>query len=188
MRILIFGASGVLGRATLSHLAGHTVAGTTRSRDKLPLLAERGVQGLVCDAYDAVAAAACARGFAPDVVVNFLTDLSGGPGPATSRLRREACPNVTAAARAAGAQRLVVESIAFRASSPESAAAVTLMEADALESGLPALVLRFGLFWGPGTWYGAPPRPPAIEIGEAGRRAAALIIGDDTGIQVVADG
>ena len=187
MRILIFGATGVLGRATIPHLTGHAVGGTTRSRDRLPLLAELGATGMVCDAYDREAVTACARDFRPEVVVSFLTDLSGGPGPATSRLRREACPNVTAGARAAGARRLVVESIAFP-SSPESAAAVELMERDALGSGLQVLVIRFGLFWGPGTWHAAPAAGTVIEIGAAGRRAAALIAGDATGVQVLADG
>jgi hypothetical protein len=125
--------------------------------------------------------------FAPDVVANFLTDLRAGPGPANTRVRREACPNVVAAAREAGARRLVVESIAF-STTPDSDAAVSEMEQDALDSGLVAVVLRFGRFWGPGTWHIAPPEPPAIEIGEAGRRAAEVITGDAAGVVVVATG
>ena len=186
MRILIFGATGVLGRATIPHLTGHTLAGTTRSPEKIAALASAGVEGIVCDAYDRAAVAAVARGFRPDVVVSFLTDLAGGPGPANSRLRREAAPNVTAAARAAGARRLVVESIAF-ATSPDSDAAVAAMENDAEASGLEVLILRFGRFWGPGTWSATRAASPAIEIGEAGRRAATLIAGASKGVMVVAE-
>jgi hypothetical protein len=115
-----------------------------------------------------------------------LTDLSAGPGPANARLRREAFPHVTAAARAAGARRLIVESIAFPPA-PESAAAVAALEQDAQTSGLESLVIRFGLFWGPGTWQATPPKPPAIEVGAAGLRAAALIVSNATGIAIVAD-
>lgn len=144
------------------------------------------MEPIVCDAYDREALAAAVRRFAPDVVANFLTDLRAGPGPANARVRREACPNVTAAARGAGARRLVVESIAF-STTPDSDAATSEMERDALDAGLAAVVLRFGRFWGPGTWHSAPPEPPAIEIGEAGRRAAALLTGNATGVVVVTE-
>lgn len=188
MRIFIVGGAGVLGRATAPHLAGHACAGTTRSREKVPALEGLGLEPVVCDAYDRDALAAAVRRFAPEVVVNFLTDLRAGPGPANARVRREACPNVTAAARAAGARRLVVESIAF-STSPESDAAVAEMERSALGAGLAAVVvLRFGRLWGPGTWHAAPPEPPAIAIGEAGRRAAALVTGEEAGIVVVTGG
>jgi nucleoside-diphosphate-sugar epimerase len=186
VRILIFGATGVLGRATVPHLGGHRVGGTTRSAGKLAGLTAMGVEGAVCDAYDSDSVGRVARAFRPDVVVNFLTDLAAGPGPANSRIRREAAPNVTAAARAAGAGRLVVESIAFP-TSPDSDAAVAAMEADALTSGLQTLIVRFGRLWGPGTWSAERAAPPAIEIGEAGRQAASLTVGPSTGVAIVAD-
>ena len=187
MRILIFGATGVLGRATIPHLAEHTIAGTTRSPGKLAALSVMGVEGFVCDAYDRKAVERVARACRPDVVVSFLTDLSGGPGPANSQIRREAAPNVTAAARAAGARRLVVESIAF-AASPDSEAAVAAMEQDAQTSGLDTLIVRFGRLWGPGTWSSERAAPPAIEVGEAGRRAAALIGGSSAGVAFAVEG
>jgi len=188
MRILIFGASGVLGRAVIPHLAGHELAGTTRSKNKVPLLGDLGVRPVVCNAYDGDATVACARAFAPEIVVNLLTDLADGPGPANSRLRREACPNVTVAARSAGAHRLVVESIAF-GTTAESDAAVSMMERDALESGLAALIIRFGRLWGPDTWWPeAPPDAPTAHVHSAGRCASALILGSATGVESVTDG
>lgn len=186
MRILIFGATGVLGRATIPHLRGHAIAGTTRSADKLAALEAIGVEGIVCDAYHRASVTAVACAFRPEVVVNFLTDLAGGPSPANSRIRREAAPHVSAAARAAGARRLVVESIAFP-TAPESNAAVAALEADAQASGLERLILRFGRFWGPGTWSAERAASPAIEIGEAGRRAATLIVGSASGVQIVTE-
>jgi nucleoside-diphosphate-sugar epimerase len=189
MRILVVGASGVLGRATLPHLqvGGHELVGTTRTPRKRAALAALGARPEVCDVYEAGALERLARAIAPDVVANFLTDLAGGVGPANSRIRLEGGPVVATAARAAGARRLVVESIAF-ATSAASAAAVAALEASALGSGLEALVLRFGRFWGPGTWADAAPEAPAIHVVEAGRRAAALILEGAPGVHVVADG
>ena len=143
MRILIVGAAGVLGRATLPHLGGHDVIGTTRAADRRASLGALGARPELCDVYEAGALARVAQACAPDVVVNFLTDLAGGPGPANSRIRREGGPIVTAAARASGARRLVVESIAF-AGSADSAAAVAALEDNAVASGLDVLILRFG--------------------------------------------
>ncbi|HLK92364.1 MAG TPA: NAD(P)H-binding protein [Polyangia bacterium] len=186
MRILIFGATGVLGRAAIPHLAGHAIGGTTRAPSKVAALAAMAVEPIICDAYDAAATARVAQAFRPELVVSFLTDLAGGPGPANSRLRRQGAPNVTAAARAAGARRLVVESIAFP-TSPDSEAAVAAMERDALDSGLEALIMRFGRFWGPDTWSAERPAPPSIEVREAGRRAAELIVSAEAGVAVVAE-
>jgi nucleoside-diphosphate-sugar epimerase len=186
MRILIVGATGVLGRATLPHLAGHEITGTTRAAERHASLAALGARVALCDVYEAGALERVARACAPEVVVNFLTDLAGGPGPANSRIRREGGPIVSAAARAGGARRLVVESIAF-AGSADSAAAVAALEASAVASGLDVLILRFGRFWGPGTWTETTPEPPAIHVAEAGRRAATLILAGRPGIHVVAD-
>jgi nucleoside-diphosphate-sugar epimerase len=185
MRILIVGATGVLGRATLPHLGDHEVVGTTRTPAKLDLLAALGARPECVDAYDPGALARVARAFAPDVVVNFLTDLAHGPGAANVRIRAEGGPIVSAAARASGARRLVVESIAFE-TSPASAAAVAALESDATESPPPSVILRFGRFWGPGTWDESAPQPPAISIVEAGRRAAELIVRGEPGIHIVA--
>jgi uncharacterized protein YbjT (DUF2867 family) len=186
MRILILGASGVLGRATLPHLGGHEIVGTTRSPAKRQALAALGVRTEVCDVYDAGAVARVARACAPEIVVNFLTDLAGGPGPGNSRIRLEGGPVVAAAAIAAGARRLVIESIAFHPTGGPMVA-VTALEQNALDSGLEPLVLRFGRFWGPGTWADVPPEPPAIHIAEAGRRAAELILTGAPGAYVIAD-
>ena len=64
MRILIVGAAGVLGRATLPHLGGHAVMGTTRATAKLDLLASLGAQPACVDVYDAGALEPIACAFA----------------------------------------------------------------------------------------------------------------------------
>lgn len=184
MRILLVGASGVLGRATLPHLRDHDVVGTTRSAAKRDTLAALGATPEVCDVYDPGALERLALARRPEVVVNFLTDLAGGPGPGNNRIRRDGGPIVVAAARAAGARRLVVESLAFDAG-PAATAAVAALEDGARASGLEALLLRFGRLWGPGTWDATPPPAPAVHIDEAGRRAAELILAGAPGVHVI---
>ena len=52
MRILLVGASGVLGQAFLPHARAHTVLGLTRSADKVEALRALGVAAKVCDVYE----------------------------------------------------------------------------------------------------------------------------------------
>jgi nucleoside-diphosphate-sugar epimerase len=185
MRILIVGASGVLGRATLPHLGGHEVVGTTRAAGKRKALTALGAHPEICDVYETGALEQLARACAPEIVVTFLTDLAGGVGPANSRIRLEGGPVVVMAAHAAGARRLIVESIAF-SSGGASGAALAALEHGAFTSGLETLVLRFGRFWCPGTWADVAPEAPSIHVAEAGRRAADLILGGPSGLHIIA--
>ena len=84
----------------------------------------------------------------------------------------------------AAERRLVIESVAFPL---ERAAADALkqMEQTALDSPLDVLILRFGRFWGPGTWYQEQPEKPAIHIDEAGARAAKLLTSAPPGTYVI---
>lgn len=134
----------------------------------------------MCDAYDSATLTAVAVEARPTIVVNFLTDLAGKDFAANSRIRSEVGPNVVAAAQAAGARRLVVESISFGAGD----IAVDVLERSAIESGLDAVVLRFGILWGPGTWYEAEPDDelPHVHIDEAGARASQLLFDAAPGI------
>jgi nucleoside-diphosphate-sugar epimerase len=99
MRILVAGATGVLGRATLPHLDRHDVLGLTREREKLPLLRALGAEGVVCDIYDLWELLRLTQERKPDVVVNFVTDLSAGISEANNRARREGGKNLVSAAR-----------------------------------------------------------------------------------------
>lgn len=185
MRILVAGATGVLGRATLPHLRNHDVLGLTRAREKLSLLRALGAEGVVCDVYDSRKLICLAQERRPHVVVNFVTDLSAGSSEANNRARREGGRNLVSAAEAAGSKRLVLESVAFPLE-PPAAEALERMEQTALESPLDVLILRFGRLWGPATFHREPPEPPAVHIAEAGTRAATLITSGPPGTYVVA--
>jgi nucleoside-diphosphate-sugar epimerase len=184
-RIMVAGATGALGRATLPHLERHQVVGLTRSKQKLPLLRALGVEGVVCDIYDYQDLLGVAQKLRPHIVVNFLTDLSSGNGEANNRVRREGGANLVNAAVTAEARRLAVESVSFVL---EGAAAEALeqMERTALSAPLDVLILRFARFWGPGTWYREPPGNEAVHIDEAGARAARLLTSAPPGAYVIA--
>jgi nucleoside-diphosphate-sugar epimerase len=191
MRIFLAGASGVIGRplAPLLIAAGHAVSGTTRSAEKAAALKTIGAEPVVVDVFDADALRDAVLGARPEVVIHQLTDLPDVIDPAqmpdvlarNSRLRIEGTANLIAAARAAGAGRLIAQSIAFAyaegsephaESDPLASAegdgpgAVTARGLRALEDavlntpGIDGIVLRYGRLYGPGTWNTPNARAP----------------------------
>jgi uncharacterized protein YbjT (DUF2867 family) len=177
MRIFIAGASGLIGVRLVPLLAaaGHEVAGLTRSPEKTGMLRDLGAQPVVCDVYDAGALAVAMAGFAPDVVVHQLTDLPDTAADLArfsdrnNRMRSEGTRILVAAAAAVGARRLVAQSISWEHRTEAGRAVVADHERSVLEAG--GVVIRYGQFWGPGTYYeAAPPDPPRIHVDEAARR------------------
>jgi NADPH:quinone reductase-like Zn-dependent oxidoreductase len=184
VRILLAGATGVLGRATLPHLRAHDVVGLTRSHEKLQLLRDLGAEGGVCDVYDYEALLLLTQRVRPHTVVNFVTDLAAGSTAANNRARREGGAHLLTAATAIGAARLVVESVAFTLEA-DAGEAVEQLERSTLAFPGEALILRFGRFWGHGTAYQTPARPPTIQIDQAGAEAARLLTGAPPGTHVI---
>jgi uncharacterized protein YbjT (DUF2867 family) len=186
MRILFAGATGVLGRATLPHLSGHHVTGLTRSPEKLQALRELGAEPALCDVYDYQALLTLAERTRPHLVVNFVTDLASGSAEANSRARREGGENLRNVAEAAGASRLVVESVAFTLED-EAAEAIDMLEQTAQDFPADVLILRFGRLWGLGTFHQAPPDPPAVHIDKAGAEAARIVVYAPPGTYTIAE-
>jgi nucleoside-diphosphate-sugar epimerase len=175
MRILFAGATGVLGGAVLPHLRQHDVAGLTRFDAKLDSLRELGAEPFLCDVYDLENLLRMTQRFQPRIVANFLTALSNGSAEANNRVRRKGGANLLKAAEAAGAARLVVESVAFPLDG-DGSVAVDELEQSAHKFAGESVILRFGRLWGPGTYHQAPARPPTIHIDLAGARAARLLV------------
>jgi nucleoside-diphosphate-sugar epimerase len=179
MRIFLAGATGAIGRRLTPILlaAGHRVTGTTRSPDAARKLENAGLRAAVVDVYDASALQRAAIEAQPEIVVHQLTDLPqtfdeqevAASYPRNARIRVEGTRNLIAAARAAGARRFIVQSIAFAYAAgrephveddplnlADGPRVVTVrgaseMEGQVLASGLEAVVLRYGLLYGPGT-------------------------------------
>jgi nucleoside-diphosphate-sugar epimerase len=177
VRVFLAGASGVIGRQLVPLLvgAGHEVAGMTRSPGKVALLRELGAEPVLLDVYDASALRKAVVGFEAEAVMHQLTDLPDDParipemGGANARTRTEGTRNLLAAAAAAGAARLVAQSVAWELPSPDAKRAVSEHEAAVLAAN--GVVVRYGQFYGPGTYFeDEPPAPPRIEVEEAARR------------------
>lgn len=181
MRIFLAGASGVIGIRLLPLLvpAGHIVAGMTRSPGKRSALRALGAEPVVCDVYDADALRAAVVAFQPDAVVHQLTDLPDDvariPEVAArnDRMLREGTANLLAAARAAGARRILAQSIAWKLPG-ERGLTYRDHEQAVLDAG--GVVIRYGQLYGPGTYYPTErPAPPRIGVDDAARRTVALL-------------
>jgi nucleoside-diphosphate-sugar epimerase len=130
MKIVVAGATGVLGRALVPRLVaeGHEVVGMTRSESKLDLVRGLGARPVVADALDPDAVAQAVASAEPEVIVHQLTALSGklsardmrhpersALASVTNLLRTDATDHLLAAGRAVGARRFVAQSFgAFR--------------------------------------------------------------------------
>lgn len=175
MRIFIAGATGAIGRQLLPLLASHEVIGMTRSHPEL--VRELGAEPVVVDVYHRARLLEVVEAARPEIIVHLLTDLASRDFQANNRIRRDGTPNLLDAAVAAGTRRAVVESICFGVPL-DAAAAVAEMERHVSESGLEAIILRFGLLWGPGTWYEEPqPDADFIHVREAAENVRDAIVG-----------
>jgi nucleoside-diphosphate-sugar epimerase len=121
MKVLIAGATGVIGRQLVPKLVanGHDVAGTTRTPSKQALLQEMGATPLLLDILDADAVGAAVASFEPEVIVHEATALSAvdmrkfdRSFALTNRLRTEGIDHLLAAGRAVGIRRFVAQSFA----------------------------------------------------------------------------
>jgi nucleoside-diphosphate-sugar epimerase len=202
--IFLAGASGAIGQrlSPLLVAGGWRVVGTTRSANKAPLLRAMGVEPVVVDVFDAAALRAIVADVQPEVVIHQLTDLPFALAAdkmadalvRNARLREEGTRNLVAAAVGAGARRLIAQSISFvyaegplphREEDPllpddhptygETARALRSLEQQVLAAPLEGLVLRYGLFYGPGTGFEAPIAPGSVHV-EAAAKAAELAV------------
>ena len=176
-RIFLAGASGVIGRAIIPLLVaqGATVGGLTRSADRAPALVALGAEPIVGGVYDRDALIAAVRSFAPDVVMHQLTDLPDDAAELpdamlrNARIRTEGTRNLVAAATAADARRFLAQSIAWPLAPGPGADAVAELERTVL--GMDGTVLRYGQFYGPGTYFpGEPPNEPRVHVDTAAAR------------------
>jgi nucleoside-diphosphate-sugar epimerase len=205
VRILVAGATGAIGRPLVGRLlaAGHEVVGLTRSPERADGLRARGAGAIVCDARDADAVRAAVRAAAPEAIVDMLTDLPPvydvrrleAIYADNARVKRVGCRALLAAGRELGVARHVSQSIAFMY--PPGGAGLS-DEADPIQADAPppfgpmlalqgaidaevvaagGTVLRFGFFYGPGTWY-APDGSSAAEV----RRRRLPVVGSGEGV------
>lgn len=211
MRIFLAGATGALGRVLVPRLvdAGHIVAGMTRSERGAALLAGMGAIPHVADALDADAVRRAVLDSGPELVMHQLTALADGLDPRhfersfapTNLLRMKGTDNLLAAAREAGARRVVAQSYAGWPyariggqvkteldpldAAPPAPFLATLRAIQHLETAVTqdhsfeGIVLRYGAFYGPGTSIALD--PPGAQV-IALRKRQFPVIGSGAGI------
>jgi nucleoside-diphosphate-sugar epimerase len=213
--IFVAGAGGVIGRALCRLLVqdGWRVTGTTRSQQKAAHLRAIGVEPVIVDVFDEGALRESVLKARPEIVVHQLTDLPAGLDPAkmaearlrNARLREIGTRNLVAAATAAGAKRLIAQSIAFAyAPGPQpyredaplnvddpnvglSARAIASLEQQILEGPFAGIVLRYGKLYGPGTGFVEPPAGGPVHVDAAADAARRAITRGEPGIYNIAE-
>ena len=193
----------------------HEVTGTTRVADKAGSIEAMCARPVVVDVFDADALKAAVVAARPEIVVHQLTDLPSAPGTPgyedgqrrNVRLRREGTRNLMDAARAAGVSRVIAQSIAFayapgktphHESDPldvdaegirrETVGGVKALEEAVLgAAGITGVVLRFGYFYGPGTWNATATKPPSIHIDGAAHATLLALDRGPAGIYNIAE-
>jgi uncharacterized protein YbjT (DUF2867 family) len=189
MRIFLAGATGVIGSRLLPLMLaeGHVVAAMTRTPEKIDPLRAAGVTPILCDLFDQKALTAAVKDFRPDVIVHQVTNLPDEIGKlaeflaSNSRVRSEGTRNLLAAAQAVNASGFIAQSIAWG-----DGPVIEAHENAVIAAG--GTVLRYGQFYGPGTYYeNNPPSPPRIHIDDAARRTVPFLAGP-RGIFTITDG
>lgn len=206
MRVLIAGASGAIGRPLVRRLRAnqHEIYALSRPPGSARLK-EMGAEPVIADALDAAAVRAAVGRIRPAAVINELTSLPQHYTPVEMneaaerdhKVRVEGNINLLAAVRDAGVRRYILQSSGFfyapgtgladeavpfisSASPGVEAGAGTYQELEARASALPGLevvALRYGFFYGPGTWYSR-----EGDIGDQVRRQQIPIIGEGQGV------
>jgi len=207
MRIFVAGGTGAIGRPLIAKLLarGHAIIALTRSPERAKDVLKQGAEPAIADVFDPDAVRAVIRRAQPEVVIEQLTALPkiytresmSAAGAYNTRLRLEGGANVLAAAHATGVRRYLRQSIAFWAipspgladeetplafeASPAVAAdarVVTELEGRLLETpNLEGLALRYGFFYGPGTWFN-----PDGDVARQVRQQQFPIVGNGDGV------
>ncbi len=179
MRIFLAGATGVIGIRLLPLMLaeGHVIAGMTRTRGKIDGLRAAGVTPVLCDIFDQKSLIAAVKDFQPDLIVHQVTDLPDQLEkladflPKNEQVRREGTRNLLAAAKEANASSFLAQSISWG-----SGPVIEAHEGGVISQG--GTVLRYGQFYGPGTFYeNDPPPAPRIHVDEAARRTMPFLAG-----------
>ncbi len=180
MKIFVAGASGAIGKPLIGKLIqqGHLVTGMTQSDEGAKRIRSQGAKAVIASAFDAAAVSGALRSSESETVIDQLTSLPKNPAEFASaqakdrKLRIEGGGNLLQAAQACGVRRYIQQASGFflKASSgladenaplatdaspsvASSAQSYAQLEKRVLSSAIEPVVLRYGFFYGPGTWY-----------------------------------
>ena len=102
-----------------------------------------------------------------------------------ARIRTEGNANLIEAARLSGTPKILAQSLAWQLPDGPDARAVAELERSVLA--VNGVVLRYGRFYGPGTYYEQqPPAEPRVQIDRAADRTVEAL-DKPTGVVIIAD-
>lgn len=183
MKVLLAGATGAIGSPLIGKLLadGHAVFGVTQSSERAADLNAKGAEAVVADVVDAGSVLEAVNRIRPVAIINELTSLPKhytpddmkAAAPRDVEVRMKGNANLLAAARAANCRRYILQSAAYwyapgpgRAdenepfafdASPGIAAGcrryADLEAAVLAQRGVEGVMMRYGFFYGPGTWF-----------------------------------
>ena len=205
MRVFVAGASGAIGQPLILALVrqGHVVTGMTRSEAGARRLRDLGASVAQISAFDRPAVDQAIRRSQAEVVIDQLTALPQHPSKMAAaaagdrKLRLEGGGNLHSAAQANGVRRYIQqasgfflrpgsgladesEGLALDASPRVAASGRTYAELESRvlnAAGMEGVALRYGFFYGPGTWYS-----PEGAAADQARRQEIPIIGQGEGV------
>ena len=182
VKVFVAGASGALGvpfvKELLNH--GHHVTAMARSAGGPQRQSGTGVDFVQVDAFNPESVNAAIQRSSPDIVVDLLTSLPKNPAdlpkafPQDRKLRLEGGANLYTAAVVAGVKRYLQQSSGFYLQPGSGSLATeedsfpldvspdislgcqmlrTLEERVFSDPRMEGVALRYGFFYGPGTWY-----------------------------------
>lgn len=207
IRVFVAGATGAIGNPLLIQLIadGHKVFGMSRSKDRAQQIANLGATPVIADALNESSVLEAVKLVQPEVIIEMLTSLPKvytpqamkEAGELDKKLRREGGANLQKAAQIMGVRRYIIQSSAFwYAPGPGLAKEETpfafdaspgisegtnvyaeiekrVLQANAIEG----VALRFGFFYGPGTWYASDGN-----MADQVRNSSYHIVGDGSGV------
>jgi nucleoside-diphosphate-sugar epimerase len=205
MNIFVAGASGAIGRPLIAELVrqGHAVTGMTNSDAGARIIISLGAVVAQVSAFDAPALERALKDSRAEVVIDELTALPRHPSEMAAAaagdriLRLEGGGNLLRASQACGVRRYIQQSsgfflkpgrgladesegLAIDASPRVAASARTYAELEARvlnAVGIEGVALRYGFFYGPGTWYN-----PDGAAADQARKQELAIIGAGEGV------
>ncbi|MCP3772178.1 NAD(P)-dependent oxidoreductase [Paenibacillus sp. MZ04-78.2] len=173
MKILVAGATGVIGRSLLPILVreGHEVIGMTRNEASKSLISKLGASPLVADALERESMTHALREARPEVVIHQLTSLSNFNFEDNNRIRTIGTRNLVDASQAVGVRRMIAQSISWtyepgdhpakeeepldlEAPQPRKTTVDGVLALEQAAAEMPEyVILRYGMLYGPGTWF-----------------------------------
>jgi nucleoside-diphosphate-sugar epimerase len=216
VKVLLAGATGAIGRPLTRALidAGHEVLGLARSENAAAKVAALGGKPVLADALDRDALLRALEGLRADAVIHELTALKKpklrlGDSDPNTRLRVLGTANLLAAASALGARRFLTQSLILGYGYRDHGSKV-LTENDIFgvlsggmadfvvkglrsteeqafgAEGIEGIALRYGVFYGPGTWFDPTPGVATIAVPASGGSMMSWIHVEDAAAATVA--